>query len=129
VAIKVPEVLLIQVKAADLDTDQHSRAWWNDLWDAAAACGATPIVADWPPALRGGGQRLRLRRLTAPRAPRSRTWPWAEYVTDEAAAAPRDGVLARLRAQNAELRDRLNWASSHPAKPYPGYPARVDLTA
>lgn len=76
-AIKVGQVLLVQVKTGDAELRGK---WWNELADAAERSGALPIVADWPK--RG---TLRLRRITARHAPRSKRWPCELFTTDELA--------------------------------------------
>ena len=82
-AIKVGQVLMVQVKAGEADLHD---GWWNDLFGTATRHGAMAVIADYP---RRG--RLRLRRIIGPHDFRSPRWPCVPFITDEAATARKGG--------------------------------------
>lgn len=85
IALKPGQVLMVQVKTGDLDTNGQLRSgWWNELLEQARTAGALPVVADWPP-LNKRGAALRLRVITGWHKPGSPRWAWAPFITDELA--------------------------------------------
>jgi Holliday junction resolvase len=80
-ALKIGQVLMVQVKSGDADL---ADGWFNELFDAATRHGAMAVIADYP---RAG--KLRLRRIIGPHNYRSPRWPCVPMITDEAAGGRR----------------------------------------
>jgi Holliday junction resolvase len=75
IAIKLGQVLFIQVKSGDGDAPgAHRETWWNGLWSRSVQAGAEPIIADWVPPPGKVRPVLRYRRVTGPHVPGARDY-------------------------------------------------------